>query len=72
MEDAREEGLDVTFDSYPYPLSSTRLLIMVPQWAHDGGPEKLAGVLRDPKTRERLRKEMAPRAGTWSTPPTPR
>ena len=48
VEDAREEGLDVTFDSYPYPLSSTRLLILVPQWAHDGGPERLKAVLRDP------------------------
>jgi N-acyl-D-amino-acid deacylase len=66
VEDAREEGLDVTFDSYPYPLSSTRLLIMVPQWAHDGGPEKLKAVLRDPGMRDRLRKEMAPRAGTWT------
>lgn len=39
---------------------------MVRQWAHDGGPEKLAAVLRDPKMRERLRKEIAPRAGTWT------
>ncbi len=64
VEDAREEGLDVTFDSYPYTLSSTRLLIMVPQWAHDGGPERLKHVLRT--ERERLRKEMQPRAGSWT------
>ena len=48
VEDARESGLDVTFDSYPYNLSSTRLLILLPQWAHDGGPERLTEVLRDP------------------------
>jgi N-acyl-D-amino-acid deacylase len=64
VEDAREEGLDVTFDSYPYMLSSTRLLIMVPQWAHDGGPERLKAALRT--GRERLRKEMEPRAGSWT------
>jgi N-acyl-D-amino-acid deacylase len=63
VEDARDEGLDVTFDSYPYPLSSTRLTIMVPQWAHDGGLERLKTVLRT--ERERLRKEMQPRAGSW-------
>ncbi len=66
VEDARDEGLDVTFDSYPYPLSSTRLLILVPQWAHDGGPERLKGVLADPGTRAKLRAEMAPRAATWT------
>lgn len=65
VEDAREEGLDVTFDSYPYPFSSTRLTILVPQWVHDGGPEKLLARLGDAGVRERLRKEMAPRAGSW-------
>ena len=64
VEDARDEGLDVTFDSYPYHYSSTRLLILVPQWAHDGGPERLKEVLRRPTARERLRKEMGPRAAS--------
>jgi N-acyl-D-amino-acid deacylase len=65
VEDARDEGLDVTFDSYPYPYSSTRLLIVIPQWAHDGGPERLKAVLRSPEGRERLRQEMGPRAASW-------
>lgn len=65
LEDARDEGLDVTFDSYPYQFSSTRLLIVIPQWAHDGGPEKLKAVLRSPEGRQRLRKEVSPRAGSW-------
>jgi N-acyl-D-amino-acid deacylase len=63
VEDARDEGLDVTFDSYPYPLSSTRLTIMVPQWAHDGGVERLKVALAT--ERDRLRTDMQPRAGTW-------
>jgi len=65
VEDARDEGLDVTFDSYPYPLSSTKLLIAIPPWAHDGGPERLKGVLRSPDTRARLRQEVRPRALSW-------
>ena len=65
VEDARDEGLDVTFDSYPYIYSSTRLLIIFPDWAHDGGPEKLKQVLRSPEGRERLRKEVTPRALSW-------
>jgi N-acyl-D-amino-acid deacylase len=65
VEGARESGLDVTFDSYPYNLSSTRLLILVPQWAHDGGPGRLTAVLRDPAIRERLRRDMSPRASSW-------
>jgi N-acyl-D-amino-acid deacylase len=65
VEDGRDEGLDVTFDSYPYQYSSTRLLIIIPQWAHNGGPERLKEVLRSPEGRERIRKEMGPRAASW-------
>ncbi len=65
VENARDEGLDVTFDSYPYIYSSTRLLILLPQWSHDGGPEKLKEVLRSPEARERLRREIVPRAPSW-------
>src|SRR5262249_6153558 len=47
VEDARDAGLDVTFDSYPYNLSSTRLTILLPQWTHDGGYARLMEVLRE-------------------------
>jgi N-acyl-D-amino-acid deacylase len=65
VEDARNEGLDVTFDSYPYAFSSTRLLIVIPQWAHNGGTEHLKEILRSPDMRQRLRQEMGPRAASW-------
>ena len=65
VEGARTEGLDVTFDSYPYIYSSTRLLIILSQWAHDGGPEKLKEVLRSPEGRARLRREVGPWGLSW-------
>ena len=65
VEGARESGLNVTFDSYPYNLSSTRLTILLPQWTHSGGPETLTEVLRDPKNRAKLRADMGPRASSW-------
>ena len=65
VEDARDDGLDVTFDSYPYIYSGTRLLILFPDWAHDGGPERLRVALRDPEARERLRQEVQPRGISW-------
>jgi N-acyl-D-amino-acid deacylase len=65
VEDAREAGLDVTFDGYPYAYSSTRLNIVIPQWAFDGGPAALRRNLASPEARARMRKEMAPRAASW-------
>ncbi|MDQ3810580.1 MAG: amidohydrolase family protein, partial [Chloroflexota bacterium] len=65
VEAARDEGLDVTFDSYPYVYSSTRVLIMFPDWAHEGGPERLCEALRSTEARPRLRQEVAPRGQSW-------
>jgi len=65
VEGAVGQGQDVTMDCYPYTYSSTRLLILFPQWAHDGGPEKLKEVLRSAEGRERLRREVRPRGGSF-------
>ena len=65
VEDTYEAGQDITFDSYPYIYGSTRILIVFPDWAHDGGPEKLKAVLRSSEGRERLRQEVGPRAPSW-------
>lgn len=66
VEDQVEQGQDITFDSYPYIYGSTRLLIVFPDWAHNGGPERLKEVLRSEKGRQRLRQETGPRAPSWS------
>ncbi len=58
VDDARAEGLDVTFDLYPYEWSSTRLLIMLPTWVQAGGPDRLKERLADRAVRARIRDEM--------------
>ena len=65
VEAARDEGLDVTFDMFPYPYGGTRVLRVFPDWAHDGGPRKLKEVLRSTEGRGRLRKEVQPRGLGW-------
>ena len=38
VEKAREKGLDVTANQYPYPASRTNLIAaVIPRWAEDGG-----------------------------------
>ncbi|MBM3949442.1 MAG: D-aminoacylase [SAR202 cluster bacterium] len=65
VESARDEGLDVTFDCFPYAYGGTRIIIVFPEWAQNEGPEKLLDVLRSPDARERLRNEVKPRGLTW-------
>ncbi|MCH7624568.1 MAG: amidohydrolase family protein [Chloroflexi bacterium] len=58
VENARDEGMDVTFDCYTYPYSGTTITIGLPFWAKDGGPERLMAALRDPADRARMKKEI--------------
>ena len=65
VESARDEGLDVTFDCFPYPYGGTRILIVFPEWAQDDGPDKLMEILQSDEGRERLRKDVQPRGLAW-------
>jgi N-acyl-D-amino-acid deacylase len=62
VDDARAEGLDVTFDAYPYEWASTRLLITVPPWVQAGGPGPTKERLADRAVRARIRSELEARA----------
>jgi N-acyl-D-amino-acid deacylase len=69
VEDARDEGQDVTFDCYTYPYSGTTITIGLPHWSKDGGPERLMAALTDADDRARMKREI-PRArleNNWLT-----
>lgn len=55
---AREEGLRVTLDAYPYLAGSTFMAGLLPGWAHEGGRDRLLERLADPTTRARIRHEL--------------
>ena len=61
IDDARAEGLDVTFDAYPYEWASTRLLISIPTWVQEGGPGPTKVRLADSAVRARIRRELEAR-----------
>jgi N-acyl-D-amino-acid deacylase len=58
LEDEVRAGADVTFDAYPFPWSSTRLSIFLPQWIQRGGPQQLLRRLADPACRDRFKEEL--------------
>ncbi|MHB8672307.1 MAG: N-acyl-D-amino-acid deacylase family protein [Candidatus Limnocylindrales bacterium] len=61
IDDARAEGLDVTFDAYPYEWASTRLLILLPLWVQEGGPARTTERLADRSVRDRIRADLVAR-----------
>lgn len=57
IERARDSGIDIEFDSYPYLAGSTVMTQLLPQRAMDGGMEALMGRLRNSQECERLAAE---------------
>ena len=55
---ARDDGVDITMDTYPYLAGATYLHALLPGWVHAGGPDAIIARLRDPDLRERLRVEL--------------
>jgi len=62
---ARANGADVTADTYAYTAWFNDFSAFIPSWAHDGGTEKLVERLKDPATRERIRKDMLTPSRDW-------
>ncbi|HEV2352465.1 MAG TPA: amidohydrolase family protein [Terriglobia bacterium] len=62
---ARDSGLDVAADMYPYLAGATALASCLPPWVADGGTEKMLERLRDPAIRKRITEEMATDHPEW-------
>jgi dihydroorotase/N-acyl-D-amino-acid deacylase len=62
---ARNSGLDIAADMYPYPAGATALASALPPWVADGGVQKLLARLKDPEVRARIKKELAGDHPDW-------
>ncbi len=65
LDRGRAEGLDLTFDTYPYTAGSTILaMVALPPWVQEGGVDATLERLADPAIAARLDAE-------WFSRPTP-
>ena len=62
---ARDSGLDIAADMYPYPAGATALASALPPWVADGGVQKLLERLKDPAIRTRIKKDLAGDHPNW-------
>ena len=65
IKQARDRGLDITADIYPYIAGSTALSACLPPWALEGGTDRMLARLRDPQTRQRLKREISEDQTEW-------
>jgi N-acyl-D-amino-acid deacylase len=59
VENARDEGIDVTVAQYPYTAGSTILHACIPPWYHSKGPDKLIQALGE--ERDQIKKDIRER-----------
>jgi N-acyl-D-amino-acid deacylase len=65
IEQARAAGLKITADMYTYTAGQTGLDACMPPWVQEGGYNAWAERLRDPKIRERVKREMNTPSKDW-------
>jgi len=65
IESARAEGLAITANMYNHTDAGTGLDAAMPPWVQEGGHEEWVKRLRDPATRQRVKREMAAPADDW-------
>jgi N-acyl-D-amino-acid deacylase len=51
---AKAEGLDITLETYPYPVGSSFPQAFFPSYFHEGGPEEMLKILNDEDKRAEL------------------
>jgi len=65
IQNARDSGLDIAADMYPYPAGATALASALPPWVADGGVQKLLERLKDPAIRARIKKDLTGDHPDW-------
>lgn len=59
MDEARERGLSVSCDVYPYTAGSSQLIQILPPWYQEGGVDEIVRRLSDRSAREELKKILS-------------
>lgn len=68
LETARRDGVDVTFDVYPYTKLNTLLTALLPVWAQDGGVSGMVDRMKDGRSAALILEQVEPianRYGGW-------
>jgi N-acyl-D-amino-acid deacylase len=65
IEQARASGVDVTADQYPYVGAATSLGAVIPPNYHEGGADEFVKRLKNPATRQQIRKALDTTGGSF-------
>jgi N-acyl-D-amino-acid deacylase len=58
INEARQSGLNIGADVYPYTRGNNNLSSIIPPWAHEGGTAKMLARLKDSADRAKIKKDI--------------
>lgn len=62
---ARQRGVNVQANVYPYTRGNNNLSSIIPPWAHEGGRERMLARLKDASLRPRLKRDIRDGLPGW-------
>ncbi|MBT5704682.1 MAG: D-aminoacylase [Verrucomicrobia bacterium] len=65
IQSARDRGVDVQSNVYPYTRGNNNLSSIIPPWAHEGGRSTMLKRLSNPEARERMKKDIQMGVEGW-------
>lgn len=65
IDEARGRGVNVQANVYPYTRGNNNLATIIPPWAHEGGRAEFLARLKNPKDRERMKKDIKDGIPGW-------
>lgn len=58
LDGAKADGIDVSYDQYPYVSGSTMLAVILPPWVHDGGTGRMLERICGNSVRSRIKADI--------------
>ena len=65
IQDARDDGINVQANVYPYTRGNNNLVSIIPPWAHEGGTTELLRRLKSPEERKRIKQDIINGVPDW-------
>lgn len=65
IDDARDRGVNVQANIYPYTRGNNNLVSIIPPWAHEGGRDAMLARLKDPEQRARMKRDILQGLPDW-------
>lgn len=68
IDQARNQGLNVDFDIYPYDAYGSGLIDLMPPWVKEEGTVKMANLLKDKNIQKKVIEDMRMQHDDWDNP----